>query len=66
MIVTDTSLHCRLDTPFERQQFHTRMLEHGVIPWWTARAAELTELSARSGTVNNDGDRLASAAATGG
>jgi hypothetical protein len=31
-----------LGTPFERQQSHTRMLEHGVIPWWTARAAELT------------------------
>jgi hypothetical protein len=29
-------------TPFERHQSHTRMLEHGMIPWWTARAAELT------------------------
>lgn len=28
-------------TPFEQQQFHALMLEHGVIPWSTAQAAEL-------------------------
>jgi diadenosine tetraphosphate (Ap4A) HIT family hydrolase len=28
-------------TPFERQQFHALMLEHGTIPWSIARAAEL-------------------------
>lgn len=28
-------------TPFQRQQFHALMLEHGVIRWSAARAAEL-------------------------
>jgi diadenosine tetraphosphate (Ap4A) HIT family hydrolase len=28
-------------TPFERQQFHALMMEHGVIPWSPAQAAEL-------------------------
>jgi diadenosine tetraphosphate (Ap4A) HIT family hydrolase len=28
-------------TPFERQQFHALMMEHGVIPWSPAQAVEL-------------------------
>ncbi len=28
-------------TPFERQQFHALMLEHGTVPWSAAQAAEL-------------------------
>jgi diadenosine tetraphosphate (Ap4A) HIT family hydrolase len=28
-------------TPFERQQFHALMLDHGMLPWSTARATEL-------------------------
>jgi histidine triad (HIT) family protein len=28
-------------TPFEKQQLHALMLEHGTVPWSAARAAEL-------------------------